>query len=262
MRTRRRRRTKYTWLPIQGFDTGPEGNPRTLGGIDDNIVAGPVPETNIHPVNPVDIPEEGGDWTVGTSLSDVLGSEYFLKRIVGKFFAASQAVTSTTGNVAEATLITAGFFVARAEGTDPEIPAGVPTGALATDVHTFDNFNPKAQDTVREPWIWRRSWILGNKGMFARALAFDGTGLAAPAYTPYTSYPQNTAGYGSVADGPHVDCKTARRITQDDRLWFAVSAAAMPFAGAENFGLGVVVDYHLDYRLLGALRRPKQTGRF
>lgn len=243
----RRRKSRGTWLPVFGNLAGAEGFTNTVEGVDGQITvdlnAGIT--TNIH-VLTLDSPNEGE--SDERTLADVLGSEYLLRRIVGKFHALSFA--DPTAPVYA--LVSAGFCVARAQpGAQSFYPLGA-DGNVVTSNFTAaqQSFSPLEQETQREPWIWRRSWILSN----AEAPVATGTSRG---------FPSSTAEYGSVADGPHLDAKTMRRVGADDRLYFIVSTVTWPIsqtaAGGGEEGL---ILYHLDYRLFGSLRKARQTGSF
>lgn len=262
---RRRRRFKGTWLPNLGtVDTQAS---------DEIITAGKDIELDISSVNlkPIvgvipltqDAPQENQIFTPDVPLVYFIGNGYALRRIVGKVFADFRtSVVPTTENMVAggqppAALVTCAFFVARA-GDDDE-NQDLPIDGLATD-GLLRNYNPDTPDCIREPWIWRRQWILGNPLVKEflddnPATASFNTGLIA-AY-----YPPNTSSYGSVSDGPHIDCRTRRRVSSDDRLWFAAVAQPYPRRSA-GYTIPSQVNIHLDYRLFGALRRDRNRGTF
>lgn len=259
---RKRRRTRYTWLPVL-----PQVN--NLSGTDfyvqtrefnTNITAGGDPGLVIFPVT-TDFSRE--DVNVGGSqvMGEILQSDYFLRRIVGKLHLSySQDIAAYASNqppIWPAVLVTAGFFVARAasDATVGFVPIGITTGVTIED---FNNYNPLASATVREPWIWRRTWTLGNN---YDAFAFAGTLNSGEAF-----FPANNANYGSVLDGPHIDAKTARRVKNDERLWFAVGIVpvlnSLPPGKDVPANANSAVYGTLDVRLLGAQRKAKNSGAF
>jgi len=207
--------------------------------------------TRIHVIT-LDAPREtqSDDFT----LADVLGSEYLLRRIVGKV----NILHVGTDETPIYALVCAGFFVARADPENAFYPLGAGTNVITTPDENR-SFSPLEQETQREPWLWRRSWILGNSGVPRTFNNVAGTVDAAP----WDIIPPCSMKYGSVLDGPHLDAKTLRRVGQDDRLYFAISSVRWPVSNTpdpqqEN---GIIV-YHVDYRLFGTLRKAKQTGRF
>lgn len=242
----RRRRPKVTWFPTLGALTGVENSDKDITGLDGALdvpwadnAAGALaifPLTNDAP--------QGEDPAETVSLAEVLGSEYFLRRIVGKLFlqVADQESFFSTMQIA------AGFLVARAEQGDSGLPAG--SNNLSTDPSdeaAWNNFSPLSTQTMREPWIWRRKWILSLE-----------------ASTATTGFPNSNIHYGSVLDGPHIDAKTKRRISNDDRLFFAIAGAAWPVDTPLQSGTVTETQmrFNLDYRLVGSLRKARNRGVF
>lgn len=195
-----------------------------------------------------DFPKGEGDSEENT-LADIVGSEYFLKRIVGKFYAAINPPDAEPWTPYRDVLVGLGFFVARADH-DNANPIGLPTMSLGQQ---SAEYSPLVVNTMREPWIWRRTWILSLMSATTPAVGA----------TIQPGYPRTTAGYGSVLDGPHIDAKTKRRIRQDDRLFAAVSNVSLPFRQTAGVGGNPAsIAFHLDYRLFGALRKAKNAGAF
>jgi len=247
---RRRKRAKYTWMPtLGGVSTSGDTSRGTAAfgqiidvdsdtAVRNGFVTSLVPDETFQP---------DAAQTEQVSLRDFTeGQDWFLKRIVGKVWVGvAQSIPSVQDQVSWRNCwVTAAFFVAKAKDTNPEVP----------DLD-FDEYDPQESQNVRQPWIWRRSWLLTDFGV-----------------TPNThrqySYPSsNTLNTGSgQMDGPHVDAKTARRIRREERLWFV--AAAYGFSGAVlDFG-GVVSDSQLqiavnvDYRILGQMRRSTNRSTF
>lgn len=252
---RKRRKTRYTWLPNLGTEFGDQPDrssryiqlaPNPSGA----VIIGCVPLT-------FDTPQENAGVIPSVGLNDLVGNEYFLRRIVGKCLVNFTAATGVEINDIKPCTVAAAFFVARAESeaTSALLP-------LAWSATAVQNYNPLGADCIREPWIWRRVWRLGFLGTIApqvRSLLnqeqLDPTGGI---FTSAGTWPPNNLA-GSVADGPHIDAKCARRVGQDDRLWFTV-AAQMDGGGSATNLYGV--DVELDYRLLGALRKAKNSGNF
>lgn len=246
----RRRKSRGTWLPTQGTVVSLTDE-TTVSGRDFSIA---VQESTINTIITsvtFDEPFDEDHNTVGTNLATAVGGEYLLRRIVGKFFATRIPQPAADSDLNPAVLVGAGFFVARAVDSAEDGSFSQPLGA-ETDLKRTQNFSPLEVDTIREPWIWRRTWILGTSGARREDQA---------AVRSNQNFPASTALYGSVADGPHIDAKTARRISNDDRLWFAVSATPWP-AGVGLTGPEFSVDGYLDYRLFGSLRRARNHGQF
>lgn len=183
-----------------------------------------------------------------------------MMRIVGKLFAERKnfAFSGSQDDPDPAVLFGAGFFVARANDLSVGGGSGTPIGS-ATIQERRDHYSPLDTDTVREPWIWRRTWILGLSGRAPRSSTAVGPDF--PTATIFTAHwPASTGLYGSVMDGPHIDSKVKRRIGQDDRLWFAISATPYPLG--QNTSGNLNVEGYLDYRLFGALRKARSRSAF
>lgn len=250
---RRRRRTKYTWLPNLGTYDGVAINSAPAQFILDinntgEAAGGVLPLT-------FDAAQDRGSPASSTPLIDLMGEEYFLRRIVGKCFC-DLAVVVTEGtnfnpNSLPAVLVTAGFYIATQDAGS--------TGLPVAWTSQYDLYSPLAAETIREPWIWRRTWKLGVPNI-PEVFAEGFTGQ-----THGQSWPRNNY-TGSVADGPHVDARTARRIGTDERLWWTVFAQLDPIGSAMPTPSSGSITYQvhntLDYRLLGAMRRARGKGAF
>lgn len=252
MARRFQRRSRGTWLPTLGTQLVSEnelflsGYGGAIGNPDPYI--GPPMATDVFPLT-TDEPLDGDDIGNTTRMSEVIGNEYFLDRVVGKFFA-SYTPSIANGASIGPILVCAGMFVARVSEANKQVPVGLTNSLTASE-----EYGPLEWDNIREPWLWRRTWCLGTHGSGGIAGAPGNSGC----------FPQSTAQYGSVADGPHIDAKTKRRVGQDDRLFLAVSTAYAPLLLDETEGpveTAGTVAYYLDYRLHGQLRRARQTGRF
>lgn len=259
---RTRRRTRYTWLPtlgtagVEGSDDNASGREFTL-----NVLATGDSEVVITPLT-FDQPQEGDDLNLANNpLGTVLGNEYFLKRIVGKLFATITQQTALNGDPSAPSLALfgAGFFIARANDTSQG--ADQPIGS-ASPSERSENYSPLSEDVIREPWIWRRTWLLQNRFQDFEFLKARASAQFAAGTNRGQSedIPTTTMGYHSVADGPHIDAKTARRIKQDERLFFVVAARQFPI-GSVSDSNGSMIGY-LDFRLLGALRKARQGSSF
>lgn len=256
MRGRRRRRFKGTWLPTLGSELGGDVY---SAGLDFSITppSSGRPAVVIAPLT-FDVPQEPADLSsLDHGLSEFVGNEYALRRIVGKFHAAvnSAFVGPDPSEFPAAYLVTCGFFVARA--SDIQDNVDTPIGGTATFIR---DYSPDQQNTIREPWIWRRSWVLADKAI-AVVNEKAGTTAAGSPWALASAYPGSTGAYGSVADGPHIDAKTRRRVGNDDRLFVAVDAKIYPPAD-DVFATPQTVRVHLDYRLFGALRKARNRGAF
>lgn len=251
MATRRGRRgPKVNWLPVFGQGIEPGGNQHSNGWLGELAIPGDVNDFSISGTAlTFDEPKDDDAATPATtSLADFIGSGYFLRRIVGKFHAGLQ-IRGLGDGVPEgppAIRLGLGFFVAR----EADQVAGVPIGEL-------EDYNPLETDNMREPWIWRRTWILSNptnqiRNNYQVSLGNAPYGVSGSA--KWLQFPTTTAGYGSVLDGPHIDQKTKRTITNDDRLWCVLAAHKLPL-DVDYDDSGATLDWWLDYRLLGSIIR-------
>lgn len=232
-----------------------------------NIVAGSnAPVGGVLPVL-MDEPQEPDTFTPDVPMSYFAANEYSIRRIVGKCFVASRALFKTTsqGNLNSSSplfLVTSGLFIARAgaediSATNPDTPIGWATEGL------YD-YNPDIPNAIREPWIWRRQWIIGNSAISQQL--WQNMTVDPVTSTPILAFdqPNNNWIGRAVADGPHIDAKTRRRVGNDDRLWWTVFAQNWPrdSDATNDFTENVDIDCHLDIRVFGALRKARNRGNF
>lgn len=237
------RRPKVVWLPMDRNNRLGVAGGATLGTdsamFQINVGAG---SGLIGATNTVVIPVVGdapqllalAGSPAGPSLSDYEGSAYRLRRIVGKLFVSIDN-TALDATAASTVVITCGFIVLRVD--DLGVPINVTTDAYA----------PAALDGIRDPWIWRRSWVLTNLVQFAT--------IAGAGFQPF---PTTNADYGSVADGPHVDAKTARVIADEERLFFVAQATNRDGTGGQGQNLIIITG---DLRVLASMRSSQGNRR-
>jgi len=244
----KRRRPRVVWLPVVGNEVADIPEEEHLVNGPEGVLTIPHDGSIIFDQTPLtfdysDAPSvETG--TFERSLQDLTsGNNYRLRRLVGKFHAKNIPQSNANTNFPDIEL-TAGFIVNRTDDSG---------NALTTFTSGIDAC-PSAQDAAQDPWIWRRKWILGTEfGPY-----IDSTGLSAFALARSTAYPASTAKYGSVADGPHIDQKTARVISNQERLFFWVSARVRETnVSAENN----LIQWNLDIRLLASLRMNQGNRR-
>lgn len=169
--------------------------------------------------------------TFNPSLSDMFNSGYRLRRVVGKIFAQHDQPQAPATNSNISSIATAGLIVLRVNED---------SGAPLATANPFA-YNPQLIKQWSDPWIWRRSWILGDVNA-----AVSSTGI----YN--ATWPETNSAYGSVADGPHVDAKTARIIGPEERLFLVVSATTHAINGTGAAGGNVIIT--ADLRALGSMR--------
>lgn len=277
---RTRRRAKYTWFPMSFIDAAdPPRQEAIVTGNAINIQFGIGDPEQIVVITPVTIdapmdPSSSGLANTGDLVRQI-GQDYVIERIVGKVFVASSAIRTVEGPpfAYSAVEVGCGFFVARVNDEQSGGGINTPIGS-ATAVERISNYSPLHPDTIREPWMWRRTWLLGNA---ARTALFTGQGMSIAqggqeVWGSNAWFPPSNAGYGSVLDGPHCDIKSVRRVRNDERLFFVVAAHMGPdlFGDRRNRGsdtdfdqvIGPNIYVQTDLRLLGALRRARNSSTF
>jgi len=255
---RRRKRTRGAWFPTIGVGLGPSteialpGRAFALSVFTSQISNAIAPLT-------FDVPFEGDFASPGAdSLSDIIGSGYLLRRVVGKLFAARIAALDVAErDTGPAILFSAGLLVARANDFGSGGGVDTPIGS-ATAAELRDNYSPLDRDTIQEPWIWRRSWILGRSGSNFQAPGATFNPQVTNATT--AAFPASTAGYGSVLDGPHIDSRVKRIVSGDNRLWLSVGATPFPLDSAVIEA--TLVTGYFDYRIYGSLKRTVKSSVF
>lgn len=233
MRTRRRREPVF-WLPTIGKNPSTGTKPVTdynstsvtVSATADDITTIIRQPFDTEPLETAGAPGFPGDIIYATA------QEYFLKRIVGKIWC--DYTGESPGSAPRFILASAGLFVSK---------TGAGGGVVPTTYDASIDYGVSAGTTVREPWIWRRSWILEHDTSLT-------VGVQA-------RYPRSNAGYGSVLDGPHVDAKTKRRVSNDDDIHIALSASAL-----EGGTMTGIVNFYWELRGLASTRKPRNRGVF
>jgi len=234
-RTRRRKR-RLNWFPPLGSPFSVNDDILRFGGVtfqvaisgDGAVVFTEIPLT--FDFGQEAILADANDPNRLPSLADLTLSSWRLRRVVGKIFAAYNPDGS--GNLDPnqtaypACAFAAGLMV-RA------------TNELATASTNVDLWNA---DDYDDPWLWRRSWILGQDsrfdiettpgGVISARHGVPGTGTAGPngldESSAFARFPNTTAHYGSVQDGGHIDQKTNRVIGPEDRLFMHFATKGLP----------------------------------
>jgi len=218
---RRRTKPKVAWFPKDTRFTIQDSNVIALTlGVAGTGVGTPV-TTGVVSV----VLDQTPDPTIATTtLSDMEGGGYRLRRIVGKCFVDCEQNAESAG---PAIILVACAFIILRTDRNTEDP-------LSTDIAAYDLFNVQNDD---HPWIWRREWILQN-GLNQQQTTGD--------------YPHSNVEYGSVADGPHIDQKTARVVGPDERLFFV--ASGMPLIAGNGIQDETDIHIRLTPRVLGSMR--------
>lgn len=236
-----RKRPKVVWLPPDRFNRlgisvgngATSGLQSAIGRAILNVPGGTgSAHTEVFPLvqdNQIDV----SMLTSGT-LSDYEQSSYRLRRIVGKIFV--DCVQDAVPEFPTEFLVTAGIIVLRTrQDTGQQVPVNAVTEEYSTTM----------LQNIADPWIWRRSWMLGNIPREAAATA--------PLWAE-----NNTNGAPSVLDGPHVDAKTARLIGPEERLFLVITSN--PFGGDPQV-VSVAHRVTWDLRVLATMRSSSGNRR-
>lgn len=257
---KRRRRRRVTWFPNLGTDS--ENPFSDLGGRQfiQTVLSTGAANTIVAPVT-FDAPTETTDSPPDRSLADIIGSEYIIERIVGNMF--HNLATADVPGENFAVLVASGWFVARADNDSVDDPIGSPTLAELNQ-----EYGPNFVNTIREPWMFRRTWLLGSgpvptidggTGNGSVPTAADPVG-GGPGASTRRAYPMSNVYYGTAVGGPFFDVRSNRHVSQDERLFYIQSCQTFPvdttFTGA------VTLVSYLDYRILGTLVKAKNRGAF
>lgn len=175
-----------------------------------------------------------------STLADIEGSGYRLRRIVGKLY-----VFCGQTNVLQSNLwgVTAGFIIRRVDNDGTSLANGVgsPSDIL---ISTADI------DNSMDPWIWRRSWMLQDGPTHLG----DATPVTQDVLSEqvHRGPGQNFGTYtGGNIEGPTVDQKTARIVGPEERLFLDVTATSM-FGTGDVATTSIVCLY--EFRALGSMR--------
>lgn len=238
----RRRRSRPLWFPNIGteldsqtsFDISPAGRFFSILNINTAL-----PSQTISTVLTFDQPSDvafeamGG---VNPALADAMllaqweSQSWRLRRVVGKFFAG--AANEDTQANGPTVLLTAGIIVRTVDSS-----TGIPVLSAADQA-------VDTTDAIRDPWLWRRQWVLSPQ------FAGQDSGVT----DALRAFPRTTADYGSVQDGPHLDQKTNRVIGPQERLILNITATMLPLPVPSITAKSEVHGY-FDYRLLGFLMK-------
>lgn len=234
---RRRTRPRVVWLPQTNANSlGTGDQVYQLVVQNNNGVTGARTVTEI----PLVLDSQTGFAVPDVSLADIELSGYRLRRIVGKIWCQMvQSDPSATTDAPAAVIITAGIIVRRADTT---------TGASLAATVNADQIDPGLIDNSGDPWVWRRSWVLGDNG------ANTVLGGIPPVIEKLQSMPtQNWGTYGGgIAEGPHVDQKTARVVGPEERLFLDLSMTILSEAQNPNVNAATCV-WFTDLRVLGSM---------
>lgn len=232
MASRNRRRPRVVWLPVSPqfrIGANPAASPTDSGLFTSSLAVGGTGTGGTFAVAYPVVIDTPAQFLTGSpgSLADNEQSGYRLRRIVGKFFLGLDTLDSGPSQVA----VTAGFIVLRVS------PDGNPVNGSILGNNDAIAYAPGTIENFSDPWIWRRSWLLQN--------ANAEPALALP------NFPSTNVAYGSIADGPHIDQKTARVISSEERLIFVISATTVIDGNDQAQGF---VQFVGDFRVLASMR--------
>lgn len=224
---RRRTKPRVVWLPSTDVNNIGEAKNNVYQTflIDVTGVAGDFAVAEI----PLVIDQSSDAQDPNVTLSDIESSGYRLRRIVGKIWVEQVQIQEL--DAPERIIVTAGLIVRKEDST---------TGSsLAFGTAQPQLIAPSEIENSGDPWIWRRSWMLSNQ-------------FASSAERSVGMQNNYMFGSGGVADGPHVDQKTARLVGPEERLFLNVSATIV-FSTAVG-QLLATTRVITDLRVLGSLR--------
>jgi len=245
----RRRKKRFYWLPVQGIN-GSTGSGVPLG----ESFAGDFFTSAVQVGGGVDVlirditfdapigTDQTAEITQQSGMERFLRSAYLLRRVVGHIFVECNDLSPGADDPG-GLMVTYFMCVARTEAGDFTLPAG---GTTAAERRV--NFNPQQVDNIREPYLFQRTWVLGNP-----------TRRAAAPSSAAVQYPHTNAGYGSAREGTHVDCRTLRRIDGDNRLWHGIAFRTYPIGAVSTTG-GMTVQCTTFLRLLGRPTTQTKSG--
>jgi len=239
----RRRKPRVVWLPQTNANSiGDFTSVYQLSVID---VEGPTGSSTSKELPLVLDSTQSATGLTDSSLSDIENSGYRLRRIVGKIFVecAQSERQLTSSNISPTScIVTAGIMVRRAQfdGTSYAIAVGT----------NNEEINTGLIENTGDPWVWRRTWTLGNNG--SQQLLYEnptGGEVQSRQFFPTTNF---TELGGGVSDGPHVDQKTARIVSQEERLFLDWTVTIL--GESSDQGGTITCAMWTDLRVLGSLR--------
>lgn len=229
---RRRSKPRVVWLP--------QTNANTLGDTTINLrtqdINGATGSLRVTEIPIVLDAQQSVSQNTDPSLSDIENSGYRLRRIVGKFFvqlAQSDPTGLETGPTS--VIVTAGLIIRRADDN-----SGQSMSALAR----AESVSPLLIENTGDPWIWRRSWTLGDN---------NAAGVNPSGDNPTQFFATTNWSHGpSAVDGPHIDQKTARIVANEERLYLSV--AIMVLGEGLELATSQTIAWWTDMRVLGTLK--------
>lgn len=230
----KRRKATVIWLPsVNASNSGAPQGPTAVQGTIPVPRIGDLSAANTHTTIFALTADYGPDVQATPSMADYEASGFRLRRIVGKFFAAMRQVDDETNGATAAGLLGAGLIILRVDSSGTPLEGGSP-----------NHYSPLLTPNERDPWIWRRTWILANGAAGHVGLS---TGASGYAFIdgPFNNYELAA----SSVDSAHVDQKTARRVGPEERVFLVVSAQ-QPIN--TTFSSEGAIDFVFDYRMVAS----------
>jgi len=232
---RRSSKPRVVWLP-----------PTNLNSIDNVTISSGIQaiRVDVSPANPTatgEIPvvidgTSTDPLDPAASLSDIENNGYRLRRIVGKIWVRMDQVDDASTLFA---IVTAGLIVRKAEQS---------TGQSYAELTGSDELiGPSQIRNYGDPWIWRRSWLVGNN--------------LSPNKTEQSPLFPETNEFFSALDGPHVDQKTARLVSAEERLFLDVQVRSNHAGDAPPDEIPVSTLILTDLRVLASMRTSSGNRR-
>lgn len=228
----RRKRTRATWLPVNPTYFGENPNGVTwfefqmeLGSTTSDSVQRAVPLTLDETPDPD--AEDSGQHTLRDFVE---GQDFILDRVVGKANIGLEPATEGSVSTAQACIAIA-VLPTEPGSSQPSIPP--------------EEWNPFFAQNGQQPWLFRRTWMLGNPNT---------NDLAGKMY-PIS----NSLAPGSLQDGTHVDTKVKRRIRREHRLYIVFGFSTVNTIGQADTSFGRCA---YDLRVLGHMVNGKNTSSF
>lgn len=236
------RRKRGLWLPTLGSTWGDEtqafydsSNTWRIGNVEDDKSLAPVPEFFALVPDFTFLPSEGSANRAASLHDRASGNSWMLDRIVGTCHVHCKERDEGAGQWPYIQ-VCAGIFVSRSEEGADGAPDLFP-----------DEFNPLARDNIQNPWVWRKTWMLGNPA---------GTAVLRD------DFPISNSAYGSEWTDATVNVKAKRMIRREHRLFFAVAAQGWDGTAPSNIGTVAQpgAEGVLDIRLYGRLITNPRAG--
>lgn len=243
---RRRKGRRLVWFPTLGAQVGAEGETTRIAGFTWSINLLKEDEPNTGGFEVVSTPlipdlsqsfiEKSQDEGAFVTLADTQQRAYRIRRVVGKIHAA---------------------MAPQVEGNDPPAAAILGAGLIVLAVNEDDApmnpddaaYNPLLRENITDPWIWRRTWILGTDG--------NSTQLD-EAVAAFTQFPRSNQWDTGAFGGSCMDAKTNRIVGPEERLFLVLASHRLPLH-ADSLTDGIIAGF-FDYRLLGSLFTATNRG--